>query len=475
MSWRLNIAVFIAGAVVMAFEMTGSRVMAPAVGTSLVAWTALIGVVLASLSFGYWWGGRVADRYPEPRRLAMLLAWAALAIGFTSLFYWPLVGSIATTTWDIRIVAVIGSLILFAPAAALLGTVSPFAAKLSIRDLATDGRTIGTLYALSTAGSIAGTFVGGFVLIPALGTTASLGVLAGLTVCAALLVGVGRRGIIVTAVALMTGGAAWATGYLPGIIDTPYQRLLVFENIDEPSGRMVRYLATDIRTAQAAVFLDGDGLVFPYTRFFRHGEELLARPPTKALAIGGAVYTWPRDFITRNPDARITVAEIDPGMTDVARQFFGLTNEARMDIVHEDGRVFLNRTSEQYDLVYLDAFSGLTIPFQLVTREAAQRLRGALVPDGVLMINVIGSLEGEASELVRSVYTTFASVFPSVRVFPVTHPDQSEKVQNIILVAGTGELALAGTPAYTNVRPGMLLTDDHAPVDLFSLALLRNR
>lgn len=476
--WRLNTAVFLAGAVVMAFEMAGSRVMAPAVGTSIVVWTALIGIILASLSFGYWWGGRLADRDPRPARLAVLLALSALAIAVTALVAWPVVSLLAAVGGDLRLTATLGSVILFAPAALLLGTVSPFAAKLAIRDLATDGRTVGTLYAISTAGSIVGTFAGGFLLIPILGTTWTLGVLAITAIVAAMLIGAGRTTAAHAGLALILVGAAirWDGAGAVTIIDTPYQRLLISTAVDASSGKPIRTLANDPYGTQAAQFLDSDELVFAYTKFFRLGERL-GSAPANALTIGGAAYTWPRDFLARNPSAQMTVVEIDPGMTAVARELFRLTDDPRLAIVHEDGRTFLNTASTQYDAIYLDAFSGLTIPFQLVTREAVLKMHDRLTPDGIVMANLIGSTVGEANILVRSVASTFSTVFPHVNLFLVGRPDKPEAAQNIMLVATLQEPAFPpdAVPYSAPLEPGRVLTDDHAPVEQMTAQLLRHR
>lgn len=485
LSRRLAVAVFLCGAVVMAFEIAGSRILAPGVGTSLTAWTALIGTVLASLAAGYWLGGRMADHDPSPLRLATCIAAAACAIAMTGVLGDAVMTLVAAAVHDIRSGAVIAALLLFAPAAVLLGTVTPWAAKLSIRDLATDGATIGTLAALSTAGSIAGTFLAGFVLIGSLGTAATLAVLAAVAAGSALLVHTAPRTVIFSvlagAVAVLAVLHARDGGTLPTTVDTGYQRIRVFAANDPATGRPVVAMTTDPFGVQAARFPGSDEPVFSYIRFFRVGEEL--RPaPKRALLIGGAAYTWPRDFLSRNPGATITVAELDPGMTAVAGRFFEFRPDPRIRIVHQDGRIVLNRENGRYDLMFMDAFSGSQVPFQLLTREAAARAAGLLAEDGVMLVNLIGALEGERAALVHAAARTFGGAFPYVRLFGLGASGPAA-LQNVILLAAHRNLDVAlarvADPLgrgplvpWHGVPDGIILTDDHAPVERLSRAAL---
>jgi predicted membrane-bound spermidine synthase len=156
----LEISVFLCGAVVMVIELTGSRVLAPYLGTSLVVWTSLIGIILASLSLGYWWGGRVADRRPEARLLGRIILLAAVATAAIALTKSFVLGFLQSQGAGLHAAAVWSTLLLFAPPSVLLGMVAPFAVRLKIADTQTSGRTAGNLYAISTIGSIVGTFFG---------------------------------------------------------------------------------------------------------------------------------------------------------------------------------------------------------------------------------------------------------------------------------------------------------------------------
>jgi predicted membrane-bound spermidine synthase len=288
-----------------------------------------------------------------------------------------------------------------------------------------------------------------------------------------------RRVFVLSGVAVIAALAALLPGYTRILsVDTRYQRAFISTAVDGPTGRPIRTLSTDPFGVQGAVFTDGDGVVFRYIRFFRLGESL-GIPVNRTLTIGGAVYSWPRDFLARNAQSHATVIELDPGMTDIARRHFGLGDDARMTIVHEDGRVFLNRSRERFDAIYLDAFSGTTIPFQLLTREAVGRMSDLLVPGGVVIANLIGSVTGPTSALVQSAGATFNEVFPFVYLFPLgTEPTAP---QNIILLASetdlTDVLAAAVDPlggeTLQPIMPsgGQVLTDDRAPVEQMTARL----
>lgn len=162
----LEITVFVCGAVVMAFEIVGSRMLGPYVGTSAFVWSSIIGIILLSLAVGYYAGGRLSDRFPKPVLLAVIILLAALFMLFTVFIKNILLDFLTDASGNIKLISILASLLLFSPPAVLLGMVSPFAVRLRIHSVTTSGATAGNLYALSTLGSILGTFLAGFVLIP---------------------------------------------------------------------------------------------------------------------------------------------------------------------------------------------------------------------------------------------------------------------------------------------------------------------
>lgn len=182
----LEIVVFICGAVVMAYEIVGSRMLGPYVGTSMVVWSSIIGIILFSLSLGYYYGGKMADKNPKYTNLAVIIAISALLIVISTLFKDAILTALLSLTTNVKIVSVLASIVLFSLPAFGLGMVSPFAARLKMKDIKTSGATVGSLYALSTLGSITGTFLAGFYFIPSFRITSILLILASILIVSAI-------------------------------------------------------------------------------------------------------------------------------------------------------------------------------------------------------------------------------------------------------------------------------------------------
>ena len=482
----LETVVFLSGAVVMILELAAARVLAPYLGTSLFVWTSLIGVILGSLSLGYWWGGRVADRWPERRLLSLTFVAAAAVVALIPAAQAPLLSSLAANAADLRWKSLAAAM-LFALPAVLLGVVSPFAARLKMTDVSRSGRTVGGLYALSALGSITGTFVAGFWLIPSVGSTRLVLILAFVLLGCSVVCE--PRSLLWVKLAVLGLWAGLAVGYandrplLPSgklVLDrdTAYQRLVVFD-LPVPNRQPVRVLSMGFSEYHSAMFLDRPNeLALDYTRFFRMAPYL--RPGIRrALCIGGGAVIYPRDLLRASPRTKVDVVELDPGVTRIAREYFGLTDDPRLTMYHEDGRVLLNRDGPAYDAVFLDVFWGRTIPFQLATLESARRIAARLTKDGVLLVNFVSAIEGPQGEFFRAEYATLRRVFPQVLIFAVFYPSEPAKVQNLILVALrsaappslTGEeMRQYATHLWRQPIPGDMpvLTDDFAPVEQYA-------
>lgn len=487
----LGIVVFGCGAAVMVLELVGARILAPFCGTSLTVWSGLIGLILASLSLGYWLGGKLADRKPEGRVLSGIIALAAVLVAATATTKIPLLTYLASREAGPKFVALAATALLYAPAAALLGMVSPFAVRLSVRDAATSGATAGRLYALSTLGSIVGTLAAGFYLIAALGTTAILLAVAGFLLLLSIAAWWGglRSKLAVAAVIALCGLGVWANDLslaAAGVedVDTAYGRLLVYQGFDPHAGRTIRLMTTGPARCQSAVYPDApDVLVLPYTRFFALALSL-AQEPKRILVLGGGGYSFPRHVLATLPRAEVTVVELDPGVTRIARKHFGLVDDPRLTIVHEDARTFVNRPGSPYDLIFVDVFgTDYLPPFHLVTREAAERLGALLAPGGAVVVNAIGAPDGPGGRFLRSLAATFADVFADTAVYPLGGADRAGQEQNVMLTArrepGPGPTAaddegrgfLAGRLADPTGTDALVLTDDHAPVEWLGLGL----
>lgn len=477
--YSLETIVFLAGAAVMILEIIGSRLLAPYLGTSLPVWTGIIGVVLAALSFGYWSGGKIADKRADMPTLALILLFVGLCVGATSIIDAPVLSLINLMHLPLSLSATLATLLLLAPASVFLGIISPYAVRLKLQALQATGRTVGNLSALSTIGSIAGTFLSGFFLLGYLGTHKILIVLTILLLLLSLLAQNfrGKKSALAWLfIVLFIGsfGIQEANGAID--IDTAYSRVW----IRDEDGIRTMYQGSVSHSAMSLT--NPEELIFPYTRYYRLIKHF--KPDTKeALMLGGGGYSYPKDFLRNFPKAHLDVVEIDPGITALAKQYFSLKDDPRLTSVNADGRVFLNENKKTYDAIFGDAFgSYYSIPFQLATLEAAEKEAGALSANGVMIMNIVSALEGEKSKFLRAEYATLKNVFPQVYVFPIA-PSNPYATQNIMLVAMKGDDVLRSSlgrstdpeldgylkARWQNPIPSDLpiLTDDFAPVDQY--------
>ncbi len=469
----------------MIFELVGSRVLGPYFGTSIYVWTSLIGIILASLSVGYALGGKAADAHPTRERLAWIVFCAAACIALMLLLKEHLLFFLEKNVEDIRFGSVIASFLLFSPASVLLGMVSPYAVRLKLVDIEHAGSMVGNLSALSTAGSIFGTFISGFVLIPWLGTNRILWVLVLILLGIAFMLfrealqRYAKSKGIFALFALIAVLPLRSLSYNGIDVDTPYQRVWIYDDTSKGQGQAVRVLRIN-RENHSSMFLEKQELVNEYTKYY-HLARHFVPSFRKTLMIGGGAYSFPKDFLAQYASGSMDVVEIDPTLTELARTHFRLRDDPRLTIYHEDGRVFLNRTHKKYDVIFGDAFgSYYSIPYQLTTKEAVQKTFDALEENGAVILNMITAIEGDGGMFLRAEYATYKAVFPQVYLFPVQSSDDGTRVQNIMLVA----LKNPASPSFTSSDPILepflrhrwtkevandvpLLTDDFAPVDQY--------
>ncbi len=487
----LEATVFVCGALVMIYEIVGSRIVSPFIGTSTYVWTSLIGVILASLSLGYWLGGRLADRRPDPKVLASVIFVAGGLVSLTIFIKDVVLTAVASAPFGLGLKAVFASLFLFGPASVALGVVTPYAVKLRMLSLADSGATVGRLYALSTVGSIAGTFAAGFFLIPFVGSVRTLYIIAASLMLTAIVLTPfaftrARVAVLVLLATGIVGSEAsawfmWKTNELHDV-DSEYSRIRVFRMNDPKTGRDMRALATDPYYSQSAVYLDGDDLAFRYTPFY-HLLRHYRPGGMNTLMIGGAGYTYPRDYLRTYSDATIDVVEIDSKMTDLARRFFRLQDDPRLKIIHEDGRVFLNSAeTAKYDVVLMDAFGSLfSVPYHLTTIEAVRNISRVLDDDGIVIFNVGSAIRGPESNFLQAEYATYEAVFPRVLLFKVNLEMSDDATQNVMIVACKSDCGTSEAPVDAEIarllshlyahdfpRDTPILTDDLAPVEYYN-------
>jgi spermidine synthase len=491
----LETVVFVSGAVVMVFEIIGSRILAPYIGTSTYVWTSLIGVILASLSLGYWLGGKTADRNPNLQFLAGVMFAGAALMALTILLHVPVLSIISTIGIGLELKSILAALILFAPASVLFGFVTPYVVRLKMLNIEDAGKTVGRLYALSTVGSILGTFAAGFILLPFVGSVRTLYLLTVILFVLSLLLAPFKLstakvfGILLLPTAILLNevyGYYLAKYYDLHDFDTEYSRIHVFNRKDPASGKPVRVFSTDPKFIQSVMFWDSDNLVSSYTGFY-HLLRHFKPDFQNTLLIGGAGYSYPKEYLKKYPTKQIDVVEIDPQVTEIARNLFRLKDNPNLQIYHEDGRIFLNNIQpKRYDAILIDAFGSLfSIPFQMTTREAVRQINKGLTDDGLVIMNLISAVDGDGSLFLQAEYNTYKETFPHVRLFKVKAETADDVTQNLILVASkAAEISFETSDAqiaslFKNLYDKPMdssvpvLTDDLAPVEYYNSQALK--
>ncbi|MBI9037837.1 MAG: fused MFS/spermidine synthase [Bacteroidales bacterium] len=486
MRYGIEIIVFICGAVVMIFELVGSRILGPFLGTTIFVWTSLIGIILASLSLGYWLGGYFADKKPKIEFLSTIIFFSAALIIFTTIIQKYFLNHLPSFIYDIRLQSIIASIVLFAPASIFLGMVSPFTIKLKLKQLESTGKIAGKLYAISTFGSICGTFLAGFFFIPYFGHQNILFFLSALLLFISIILFLSIRskfksGFAILFLVFLLVLKFSIINQKASIIDvdTKYNRVMIYDANDYLSGKPVKYMRIN-NEYSGAMFLGSDELVFQYLKYYDLAKHF--NPDfQQSLLIGGATYSYPKHFLNKFPKASIDVVEIDPELTKLAREYFQLSNDPRMKIIHEDGRTFLNNCSKKYDVVFIDAFkSQYTLPYQLTTREAVQKIYNILNVDGQAILNIISSIGGKSSLFLQAEYLTYKSVFPQVYLFAIQNMDNQEQLQSVVMIALKSEKIpnMNNSDSILNeylkhiLKNGIettvpILTDEFAPVEFY--------
>ena len=491
-AWRQQLLLplaFTGGLASLGIEFAAARLLAPFFGQSLFIWGTLIGLILIYLTIGYYAGGRLADRRPDARLLFQLTAAAALLTGAIPIASRPILSLAQTGFAQVSVGLVLGSLIsvivLFAAPVILLGMVSPFVIRLRIRQLETAGNAAGAVYALSTLGSILGTFLPVFWLIPTYGTRPTIFVLAFLlgAISTAGLYEPGRRRLyllipaVIAALALLSGGAIRAAAYGTRVYET------------ESAYNYIQVIRTGSETQ---LLLDEGSAVhsiYDPTTLYTHGywdDVLLApyfgsgRVPSRVALVGLAGGTVARQFTAIDGPIPIDGVEIDPKIVEVGRRYFDMT-EPNLHVTVADGRYWMATQAGRYDVILVDAYRQPYIPFYLTTREFFESAKAHMAPDGVLAINV-GRTSTDTS-LVDALSGTLNAVFTNVFVI-----ESNRRFTNSVIYAtsspATVDQFIARAQAETNpklqpivaealqtgdvrqVRPnGIVFTDDLAPVE----------
>ncbi len=477
----LRALVFVVGAATLVAEIATARLLAPYFGASTFIWANTIAMFLLALSVGYWLGGRLADRRPSERDLRVMTLGAAGLLALLPLLSDPFF-DLAVTAFDeldagAFVASLAGVLVLVAFPLVLLGAVGPWAIRLLMPNIEEAGRTAGRIYAVSTLGSLVGTFLAALVLVPELGTQRTFLLAAAALALAASATGVSRAALLAPAaglalLALPTGTTRGAdSGRVLVERETPYQYVRVEES-DDGERELILNEGQAIHSVwrRDTVLTDNywDGyLVLPFAA--------RAAPPRTMAMLGNAAGTVARAYGRYFPSTAIDGVEIDGELSAIGRRWFGMDNP-RLRIFTEDARPFLERAGRRYDVIGIDAYRQPYIPFYLTTREFFARVRERLAEVGVTIVNV-GHPEG-SDDLERALSATMRAAGLYVVRYPAEDANtllvgSASPVDPALLAAREGGLppdlrllareAAAGTgPA---LRGGRVFTDDRAPVE----------
>jgi spermidine synthase len=495
-SWYLLTVAFTSGAAVMAMEISAGRLLAPYFGTTLFVWTNIIGVVLIALSIGYYIGGRLADRRPNLNTLLSLILMAGL-IGL--IIPWAIKPLVSNVTFDLSVsysaavITFVTSLfttsVLFAIPLTLLGMVSPFVIKLYARQHEKLGESAGRIFAVSTVGSILGTFLPTLWLIPSFGTKATIYISAGAL-------------ILISGIGLLQKAAARLLFML--LIAIPITVVSAFDVNIKPGDNVIyedESIYHYIRVLQGAdnavilSFNEGLGIQSIYnpdqimTGYYFDYFNLLPRlrlseEKKSVLIVGLAGGTISNQLINYYGDGlTIDGVELDDKVIDIAYQYFDLA-KPNLTVHNQDGAMFLRQTEKEYDLIILDAYQReLYIPWNLTTQEFWKAIQEKLKPDGILALNA--SVTSRESEVLESIINTIASVFDHTYVtntsvrsfnFMITASGQPILMADLINQSLPPELARLAQKAEDSTTavaydPDYLtLTDDHAPIEYMTEA-----
>lgn len=443
--YKLEIIVFLSGAIGMGLELIAARVLSPYVGSSNVVWTSIIGIILVSMSLGYWLGGKKADKEASGNVLSRLLLGSALFTSIIPLLETIVVKEFAGIVSNLIVAAILCAIIVFSIPSFILAMISPFAVKMKSMQETEIGSLSGRISSLSTIGSITGTFLMGFVLIPNIGVT---NINIGITILLVVMSILARDDInkkyilstislVVVMIILMFIGKWVFKLANPEILvdtDSQYSRIWV---------KQVNTAKTTYKTLQVDTGLESyidtetGEMGAMYLRYYDL-FEYLNKDAKSTLMIGGAAYTYPIHYLQKYEDKTIDVVEIDEKMTQIAEEQFGLNaKDERLKIYTQDGRSYLNYSENKYDTILIDAFKGLNAPFELTTYEALVHAKNMLNDNGIVLTNIISSLEGEDTDFIEYEYATYKAVFDDVKLFQVQDRDYTES-QNLILVGIKG-------------------------------------
>jgi len=494
--WYLYMTEFFAGMSVMAVELGASRLLAPYFSSSQIVWTIIIGTIMIAMALGNLYGGRSADKNPDPARLYLRILVAAVWIAAI-----PFLGKYVILAISGALVVAVNSgfliwagfltcMVIFVFPLFLLGTTTPSLVKFTVDSLSDSGTVVGRLNAFNTVGSIIGTFVPTFVTIPVVGTAATFLIFSGvlLLLGALYFISARSRAAKCIAAAVLFGlfsflGAKSSFAFWEKDLVYEGESIYNYLQVKDEGDSVV--LSTNVLFGVQSVMQKEGGLTGRYYDYALAAPVLAesAEGAPKVLVLGMGTGTFATQCREYFPGTDVRGVEIDGRITDLARTYFRLDETVPVDTY--DGRAWLKVCTEQYDVIMVDAYQDITIPFQMSSVEFFELVRGHLRPGGVMVVNM--NMHSDApGNINEHLADTVAAVFPHVQTVDVPWTTNRELfASDRDVFAGFAERAAAvdrpdlralllreSEELTPYVSHGYLLTDDHAPVEKLGMAVI---
>lgn len=495
--WYLYMTEFFAGMSVMAVELGASRLLAPYFSSSQIVWTIIIGTIMIAMALGNIYGGKSADKNPDPDKLYARLILAALwiaAIPFLGKFVILGISALLVVTVNTNFLiwaAFITCMVVFVFPLFLLGTVTPSLVKYTVDSLDDSGKTVGTLGAFNTIGSIIGTFVPTFISIPAVGTAVTFLIFSGILLVLGLVYFIhGRRGKVRCIVSAVMFGAFSVLSTRLGFAF--WERHLVYEGESVYNYLQVKeendktYLSTNVLFGVQSVYVKDGSLTGMYYDYAMAAPLMsdCGTDEKDVLILGMGTGTYAKQCMNYLDNINAEGVEIDEKIVDLSRKYFDLPENVK--VTAYDGRAFLNVSDKKYDVIMVDAYQDITIPFQMSSVEFFTLVKSHLKDGGVMVVNmnmrsdssdgINGWLADTISEVFDQVYTVDVSGSTNRELFASDNPHMldileinTESVENDALYSMMRTVSENLTKYKSE---GRILTDDKAPVELLGMNVI---
>ncbi|WP_296615920.1 fused MFS/spermidine synthase [Ruminococcus sp.] len=494
--WYLYMTEFFAGMSVMAVELGASRLLAPYFSSSQIVWTIIIGTIMIAMALGNIYGGRSADKNPDPDRLygRILIAavWIA-AVPFAGKFVIAGISGLLVLTVNTGFLvwaAFLTCMVVFVYPLFLLGTVTPSLVKYTVDSLDESGSTVGTLGAFNTIGSIIGTFVPTFISIPAVGTAVTFLIFSGILLIIGLIYFISsKRGAVKASVSATLfivccfaspsmGFAFWEKG-LTYEGESVYNYLQVSEDPNRT------YLSTNVLFGVQSVYVKSGELTGMYYDYAMAAPLMTDSPDTAdILVLGMGTGTYAKQCMTYFNGVTAEGVEIDEKITDLAHRYFELPEEVK--VTTYDGRAFLAACDKKYDVIMVDAYQDITIPFQMSSVEFFRLVKEHLNESGVMVVNmnmrsessdgINGYLSDTISEVFGNIYTVDVPYTTNRELFASDSGDMLSSLSRNTEALENAPLRELMDRVHKELVPytskGRLLTDDKAPVELLGMQVI---